>query len=238
MSEPDLDAALSRTAASQTVGDIGWRYLLGTLALCVPVRSVAQATEVAAAVTAASGADADGHLRMDLRPDRVELSLQTRAVADVTSRDTQLARRISAAVDGLGLGPAGPTSAGSLRPVQMLEMAIDALDIPAIRPFWKAVTAYADEPGRDGPYDAIVDPAGQLPAIWFQQMDAPHPRRNRVHFDITVAHDEAEVRVRAALAAGGRLVDDSHARSFWVLADAEGNEACVCTWTDRDEREQ
>jgi 4a-hydroxytetrahydrobiopterin dehydratase len=68
-------------------------------------------------------------------------------------------------------------------------------------------------------------------------MDAPRPQRNRVHFDIVVAHDEAEPRVRAALAAGGRLVDDSFARSFWVLADAEGNEVCVCTWTDRDERE-
>jgi 4a-hydroxytetrahydrobiopterin dehydratase len=76
----------------------------------------------------------------------------------------------------------------------------------------------------------------QLPAIWFQQMDAPRPQRNRVHFDITVAHDEAEARVAAALAAGGRLVDGSYARSFWVLADAEANEVCVCTWTDRDER--
>jgi hypothetical protein len=26
-------------------------------------------------------------------------------------------------------------------------------------------------------------------------------------------------------------------KAVWVLADAEGNEACVCTWTDRDERE-
>ena len=49
---------------------------------------------------------------------------------------------------------------------------------------------------------------------------------------------QAEGRVRAALGAGGRLVDDSFARSFWVLADAEDNEVCVCTWTDRDEREE
>jgi 4a-hydroxytetrahydrobiopterin dehydratase len=238
MTAPNLDIPLSRTAASEAVNGIGWRYLLGTLALCVPVRSMAQATEVAAAATAASGSDADGHLRMDLRPDRVELSLQTKAVADVTGLDTHLAHRVSVAVERLGLGPAGPASDESSRPVQMLEMAIDALDIPAIRPFWKAVMAYADEPGRDGPLDAIVDPAGQLPAIWFQQMDAPRPQRNRVHFDISVAHDEAGARVRAALAAGGRLVDDSQARSFWVLADAEGNEACVCTWTDRDERDE
>jgi 4a-hydroxytetrahydrobiopterin dehydratase len=51
-----------------------------------------------------------------------------------------------------------------------------------------------------------------------------------------VAGDEAEARVRAALAAGGKLVSDEAAPSFWVLADAEGNEACVCTWLQRDER--
>ncbi len=96
--------------------------------------------------------------------------------------------------------------------------------------------AYADVPGDDSPAGALIDPAGQLPALWFQQMDAPRPQRNRIHCDITVAHDEAGRRVRAALAAGGRLVDESFARSFWVLADAEGNEICVCTWLDRDER--
>ena len=199
----DPDTQLSRAAASEAVRDIGWRYLLGTLALSVPVPSLAQAGEVASAALTASGPDADGHLHLDLRPDRAELSLQTRALGEVTGRDTQLARRISGAVAGLGLIPAGATSAESPRPVQMLEMAIDALDIPAIRPFWKAVMAYADEPAHSGPEDAIVDPAGQGPAIWFQQMDAPRPQRNRVHFDITVPDDEADARVHAALGAGG-----------------------------------
>jgi 4a-hydroxytetrahydrobiopterin dehydratase len=238
VTEHDLDTPLSRTAASDAVQDIGWRFLLGTLCLSVPVRSLAQASEVGAAAVAASGPDAGDHLRIDLRPDRAELSVQTRARNAVTGRDIQLARGIADAVAGLGLRPSAATSDTSTRPVQMLEMAIDALDIGAILPFWRAVLAYADEPGSDGPADAIVDPAGQLPSIWFQQMDAPRPQRNRVHFDITVAHDEAEARVRAALAAGGRLVDDSYARSFWVLADAEGNEVCVCTWTDRDERDE
>jgi len=237
MAELDLDAPLSRTAASAAVADIGWRYLLRDLAVSVPVRSLAHGSAVAAAAVAAGGAEADGHLRVDLRPDRVELSVQDRRAGVVTSLDTELAHRIAAAVAASGLAPAASTTAESPRPVQMLELAIDAIDIPAIRPFWKAVLGYADEPGGDDPSRAIVDPAGQLPAIWFQQMDAPRPQRNRVHFDITVAHDEAEPRVRAALAAGGRLVDDSFARSFWVLADAEGNEVCVCTWTDRDERE-
>jgi 4a-hydroxytetrahydrobiopterin dehydratase len=237
VTEPDDDIPLSRTAASGAVQGIGWRYLLGTLSVAIPVRSLAQATQVAAAAVAACGDDADDHLRIDLRPDRVELSVRTAALGAVTGRDTRLAHGIASAVEALGLHPAGPTSADTPRPVQQLEMGIDALDIPTIRPFWKAVLAYVDEPGGDGPSAAIVDPAGQLPPVWFQQMDAPRPQRNRVHFDITVAHDEAEARVRAALAAGGQLVNDSFARSFWVLADAEGNEVCVCTWTDRDERD-
>ena len=71
------------------------------------------------------------------------------------------------------------------------------------------------------------------PAIWFQQMDGPRPQRNRVHLDVTVSPEVAEERVAAAIAAGGTLVSDAHARSWWVLADPEGNEACVCTWLDR-----
>jgi len=49
-----------------------------------------------------------------------------------------------------------------------------------------------------------------------------------------VPHDEAEERIRAALEAGGRVISDAEAPAFWVLADAEGNEACICTWQGRD----
>jgi 4a-hydroxytetrahydrobiopterin dehydratase len=118
--------------------------------------------------------------------------------------------------------------------VQILEIGIDALDIGAIRPFWKAIMGYTDEADRTGPEDALVDPVGQGPAIWFQQMDAPRPQRNRIHVDVTVPHDEAAHRVEAALAAGGRLRSAAAAPAFWVLADAEGNEACVTTWQGRD----
>jgi len=70
--------------------------------------------------------------------------------------------------------------------------------------------------------------------VWFQQMDEPRPQRNRIHLDVTVAHDEALARIERALAAGGHLVSDAEAPAFWILADAEGNEACVCTWQGRD----
>ena len=223
---------LSRTAASTAVEFLGWRFLLGALSASVPVPSLAEAARLAAATVAACGPDADHHLRLDLRPDRLELSVSTRALGAVTTTDVDLVRAVTAALAELGAAPAA--AAGSGRPVQSLELAVDALDIPAVRPFWQAVLALVDDPGDPGPAGGLIDPAGQLPTIWFQQLDAPRPQRNRIHLDITVAHDEGPGRVRAALAAGGRLVSESAARAFWVLADAEGNEVCVCTWQDRD----
>ena len=93
---------------------------------------------------------------------------------------------------------------------------------------------YADEPGRSGPWDGLVDPLGQGPAVWFQRMDTPRTQRNRIHVDVSVPHDEAEPRIQAALAAGGTLRYDAEAPAFWLLADGEGNEACVTTWQGQD----
>ncbi|WP_344839651.1 VOC family protein [Kribbella ginsengisoli] len=118
--------------------------------------------------------------------------------------------------------------------MQFLEIGIDAMDIAAIRPFWKAALGYAPEAEADGPTDPLIDPLGQGPAIWFQQMDHPRPQRNRIHLDISVPHDEAPHRLKAALAAGGRLLSEVRAPAFWVLADPEGNEACITTWQGRD----
>jgi 4a-hydroxytetrahydrobiopterin dehydratase len=232
-----MDGLLSRPAASDAVGELGWRYLLGTIRTSVAVGSMAGAAEVASGAVAACGDHADGHLRVDLRAGRVVLTLQSPAQAGVTERDADLARRISEAVHGLGLltePGTEPGSAGRQRSVQLLELAIDALDIAAIRPFWKALLGYADEAGSDGPGDALVDPVGQGPAVWFQRMDRPRPQRNRIHVDLCVPHDEADRRIEDALAAGGRLVSAARAPAYWVLADVEGNEACITTWQGRE----
>jgi 4a-hydroxytetrahydrobiopterin dehydratase len=60
------------------------------------------------------------------------------------------------------------------------------------------------------------------------------PRQFHEAVGVWVPHDQAETRIAAAIAAGGHLVTDQHAPSWWVLADAEGNEACVATWMSRD----
>jgi hypothetical protein len=229
-----VERILSRQEASDAVEALGWRFLLGTLRTSVPVESLAQGLEMLAAAVAACDAFADGHLHADLRPGRVILTLQSADHAAVTARDAGLAQRITAVAREAGLHTQPEIGAQAPRSVQLLEIAIDALDIPAIRPFWRALLGYADEAGHGGPEDSLVDPVGQGPAVWFQQMDQPRPQRNRIHFDLCVPHDEAPRRIEAALAAGGHLVSALRAPAFWVLADAEGNEACVTTWQGRD----
>ncbi len=65
-------------------------------------------------------------------------------------------------------------------------------------------------------------------------MDVPRTQRNRVHIDIDVPYDTIEPRVAEAIAAGGRLVTDVYAPRWWVLADSEGNEACLMSWLGQD----
>jgi 4a-hydroxytetrahydrobiopterin dehydratase len=215
----------SRQEISDAVGELGWRLVLGAIYAEVQVDSLAQAAEVVA--LAADTAGADRHLSVDVRAERAVFRLQSAAVGAVTGLDIRLAQTLASQLSARGW---------RLRPgsLQALEIAIDALDIPAVRPFWKAVTGYVDEPGPSDLNEGLIDPLGRGPAIWFQQMDAPRPQRNRIHIDVDVPHDVARGRIDAALAAGGRLVSDSAAPAFWVLADREGNEVCICTWQGRD----
>jgi 4a-hydroxytetrahydrobiopterin dehydratase len=217
---------LSRKEASDAVISLGWRLVLGELQTQVLTGSLPLAADVAGRAAAVPGAD--GHLRLDIRADRVILALQSADVAWVTPRDVELAHKISAEVAEFRLDL--DTGIGT-RSVQVLEIGIDALDAAAIRPFWRAVLGYVDEQRPGG---GLVDPLGQGPAVWFQQMDAPRPQRNRVHLDVSVPHDEAPDRIAATLAAGGTVTNDAEAPAFWVLADAEGNEACITTWQGRD----
>ena len=96
-------------------------------------------------------------------------------------------------------------------------------------PFWQALLGYQPHVGDD-----LRDGAGRSPNVWFQETDSDAPDRQRWHLDVSVPHDVAEERLAAAIAAGGTLVSDDRAPAYWVLADPEGNRACICTWQRRD----
>jgi 4a-hydroxytetrahydrobiopterin dehydratase len=220
------DARPTQQQISDAVDPAGWCLILGALYTEVPAATLAEATEVAAFAVSTTGEHGQGHLTVDIRADRAVLRVQSSADCRVTGRDIELAREVSTALASRGWRPRPGT-------VQAFEIAIDAVDIARVRPFWKAVTGYVDEPGCEL-NAALIDPAGRAPAIWFQQMDSPRPQRNRIHMDVDVPHLAAEARIDAAIAAGGRLLSDAAAPAFWVLADPEGNEACICTWQGRD----
>jgi 4a-hydroxytetrahydrobiopterin dehydratase len=224
----DDDARPTRQQISDAVDPAGWRLILGAIYAEVLAPSLVEAADAASLSVSAVGTDGQGHLTVDVRADRAVLRLQSADVGAVTGRDVRLAHEVSGALAARGWRP---TPGGGS--VQALEIAIDALDIPLVRPFWKAVTEYADEPGSEL-NAALLDPSGRGPAIWFQQMDVPRPQRNRIHIDVDVPHEAASARIDAAIAAGGRLLSDDAAPAFWVLADPEGNEACICTWQGRD----
>jgi 4a-hydroxytetrahydrobiopterin dehydratase len=224
----DDDARPTRQQISDAIEPAGWRLILGAVYAEVLAPSLVKAAEVAAIAASAVGVDGQGHLTVDIRADRAVLRLQSAAVGGVTGRDVRLVHAASEALVAQGWQPSQSGGAA-----QALEIAIDALDIGLVRPFWKAILGYADEPGSELPA-ALIDPSGRGPAVWFQQMDAPRPQRNRIHIDVDVPAEGAAARIDAALAAGGRLLSDDAAPAYWVLADPEGNEACICTWQGRD----
>jgi 4a-hydroxytetrahydrobiopterin dehydratase len=215
---------LTRQQISDAVNGYGWCFILGSLQTHVLASSLTAGGRFAAQVAALE--QAAGHTLLDVREDRVVITVRTLEDNWVLPRDIDLARQITALAASIGLAT---QVAEEPRAPQALEIAIDALDIPAVRPFWKAVLGYVEQGGN-----ALADPLGSGPAVWFQQMDAPRPQRNRVHLDVSVPPEQARRRIDATLAAGGRLVSEDRAPAFWVLADPEGNEACVSTWQGRD----
>jgi 4a-hydroxytetrahydrobiopterin dehydratase len=141
----------------------------------------------------------------------------------VTQQDVDLARRVStiAAEHGVKSDPASITT---------IELALDTANTGLIAPMWAALlTGSTDAQGRGTVGDDVRDATGRVPILWFQDTDKHETPRQRFHLDVWVPPEVAEERIAAAVAAGGEVVDDSQAPAFTVIADQDGNRACVCT---------
>lgn len=158
------------------------------------------------------------HPDLDLRYGSLLVSVTTHSRGTLTEADVVLAERITGIAEELGV-PLDP------RRVNDLEIGISVVSPERVRAFWSAVLGYEEDDGE------LSDPQGRLPHVWFHRV--PHqPARGDLELDVHVPHDVAEARVRAAVAAGGRLVSDAEAPTRWVLADPEGAEVRVCTWRE------
>ena len=144
----------------------------------------------------------------------------TREVWKIEDSHIALAKEISSIAKSLGL-VAEPSQ------VQEVQIAISAKPDSIDLEFWRAVLGY--EPMLE---DNAIDPIGNSSTIWMQELDKNKSLRHAMHLDVSVARESAEARVAAAVNAGGIVVEDSHAPSYWILSDRSGNKVCIAAWPD------
>jgi 4a-hydroxytetrahydrobiopterin dehydratase len=210
----------------ETEGVEDWRVIGEGASIYFRTGSFAGSARLVQAISELTGVE-EHPPAVDVRRGGVTIRLITVAedYMGMTEGDVQVARQISAVARDLGL------SADSSA-VQSLLLIPGAPVIAEVMPFWQAVLGY--EPRADSPDEDLVDPLDRGPAFWFESMDEPRPDGGgAIHVAIWVPYEQAAARIAAALAAGGRMVRDDFAPSWWTLADAAGNEADIATTRGR-----
>ena len=207
-------------------GTADWRVLGDGATAFFRTRSLADAAQFLERIASLPAVDGHGP-DIDVRSRGVTVRLLTKSDQwyGMSQRDIDLARGISGAARELGL-EADPSVVRSFLVVP------GASDIAAVMPFWRAALGY--EPRPDSPEEDLVDPQDRLPGFWFEGMqELRGDGLGAIHVAIWMPHEQAEGRVQAALAAGGRLVRD-RSPMWWTLADAAGNEVDISTVKGRD----
>ncbi|HEX6129855.1 MAG TPA: VOC family protein [Candidatus Limnocylindria bacterium] len=194
-----------------------WVILHGGPTAVFKVRSLLEAARLAVAVAAVPGLDP--LTLLTVASDQLTVKL-TREIWRTEAEHVEVARAISAVAREHG----ATADRGAVQEVQLAVAAKpEAIDLG----FWRAVLGYAPMADDNG-----IDPLGQGSTVWMQDLNPEKPLRHAMHIDVSVARDHAEARMRAAVAAGGRIVDDSGAPGTWILADRAGNKVCIASWPD------
>jgi 4a-hydroxytetrahydrobiopterin dehydratase len=198
--------------------DSDWVVLPGGATAVFRVQSVFEAATLAEALARVPGFAGAGTL-MTIADDQLTVRLN-RGVFRLEQRHVELAEAVSAVAREHG-------AVADRARVQEVQFAIaakpEAIDVG----FWRAVLGYTELAD-----DNAVDPLGLSSTVWMQDLDPTKPLRHAMHVDVAVAREQAEARLAAAVAAGGRIVDDSSPLAAWVLADRAGNRVCITAWCD------
>jgi len=194
-----------------------WVVLHGGPTAVFKVGSLQDAARLAAAVAELPGLGP--RTLLTVTSDRLTVKL-TREMWGTELSHVEVARAISALAREHG-------AAADRGAVQEVQLAVAAKPEVIDLGFWRAALGYA--PLHD---DNCLDPLGQGSTVWMQDLDPEKPLRHAMHVDVSVARDHAEARMQAAVAAGGRVVDDSSAPGAWILADRSGNKVCIAAWPD------
>ena len=203
--------------AAPGVGD--WRVLFWGAHAYYATESFAQGVEFVAAIGAVA-ASISHSPDIDLRPEGVTIKTFSRRDGALTAKDAELAAAVSAEAHRLGLTP-DPSR------LTVIGIAVAQDDGVDTRPFWEAVSGYE----RLGDED-LIDSSRRGPHLWFHGLSPAKPGRGRTHIDISVPADQAAKRVEAAVAAGGRIVDDTYAPKWWTIASPDNHGVDVAGWAD------
>ena len=195
-----------------------WVVLHGGALAVYDVASLAAAARLAEAVAQVPGIEGSG-TAVTITDGRLTVRL-ARDIWLMESRHVVLARAVSEVARGLG-------AVADRSRAQEVQLAVAARPDEVSVGFWRAVLGYdamADDNG--------ADPLGHGSTVWLQELDEAKPLRHAMHVDVSVAREHVEARLAAAIAAGGRIVDESKAPAHWTLADPAGNRVCICAWPD------
>lgn len=214
------DTRTTARAFHDASGVEDWRVLYSGAHAYFRVGSFAQAARFVAAI--AEVAEAVGHFPdVDVRPEGVTVRTASGDYGALSDRDVELARQISGEARKLGIAP-DPSQ------VQVVAIAVAQDAGCDVGPFWAAALGYRSL----GPNEDVVDRHRRNPHVAFQSLNPPKPGRGRTHIDVSVPADQAEARVAAALAAGGRLADGTHAPQWWTLASPDNHGVDIAAWPD------
>ena len=211
----------------EAYGTTDWRVVAEGAVAFFRTESLAASARFVAAIAAIEGLD-EHPPAIDIRREGVSVRLIDATVdyMGMTTRELDRAQLISTAAREAGATP-DPSA------IQTITIIPGSPDRPSIMPFWQAALGYVPRP--DSPDEDLIDRHDRGPAFWFEEMDEPRADGGgAIHIAIWVPPEAAEARVAAALAAGGRMVRDDYAPSWWTLADPAGNEADIATTMGRD----
>ncbi len=223
--EDQQQQRMSAKAFHDSPGVEDWRVLFWGAYAFYRTASFAEGAGFVAAIADAAAAESH-EPDVDLRPDGVTIRTFSRRDGALAPVDAALAARISVAAHELGL-VADPTN------VQAVGIAVAQEDGADTRPFWSAAFGYHDL------YDVdAIDPNRRGPHLWFHTLHPSKPGRGRTHIDLSVPKEIARQRVEAAVAAGGRIVDDSDAPGSWTIASPDNHGVDIAAWPDFEDFEE
>ncbi len=195
-----------------------WVVLHGGATAVFRTGSLLEAARLATAVAQVPGLESSGVL-LTVTGARLTVRL-TRGVWRLEQAHTELARAVSEVARTQG----AVADRAAVHEVQLAVAAKpDEIDVR----FWRAVLGH-DEFDDDN----AVDPLGHGSTVWLQELDPAKALRHAMHVDVSVAREHAEERLAAALAAGGRIVEETAAPSARILADRPGIRVCLTAWPD------